>query len=265
MSQMMTGNGYPMQDAVAKRLCHYTGGIQGGYGQVRDVPTKYYHRQNFPNNGTRNMRFFNVARSRGICNLDTPSTIPANQAFALAAIRFDFLPGIDVNGARSTVSATPGLTALSFGSAGAVITDTLTKAQWQWQEKIRELMEQGIVTFTLNNRPVFEVAKLTSFPSGTGINLASTSDTGFTSAAGNSVSHFAGQISNGAPLLANAFRFPEPFPMPGGCVFDVSVDWLALVDFTAATLGPLNGETAGNPAGTIACELEGILITPGSN
>jgi hypothetical protein len=231
---------------------------------MRDVPVKYYHRQNFPNNGTRALNFFNAARALGVSNLPQAGQISANTYFLLKAIRFDVLPGIDVNGARTTVSATALKTAMSGGAAGAVATDTLISAQWKWQEKLRELFETAVVTFSVNNRPVNEICKLSSFPSGTGIHASMTSDTGATLTAQAQVSHFSAHISNGAPLTANGFWFPTPYPMPGGSTFQLQAQWLTAVDFTDASLGPLTGETAGNPMGTIIAELEGTEITPAS-
>lgn len=262
------GNGYPMQDPVAQRGYALCGGIQGGAAQTREVNYGFYHRQNIPNNGIRELRFFNEAYNLGITNLPVANQIPANTFFALEAIRFDFLYGIDRNGSRATVFAgggAVGQTGLSGGGAGAVGTDTLTDDQWKAQELIRELMEQGIVTFSVNNRPVFERFALTSFPSGRGIAAALSSDYAGTFAATNTVGHAFAQVSNGAPMRANAQVMTTRYPMPAGCTFDIKINWLALVDFQNATIGPLVGPTAGNPAGTMTCELEGQLVTPASN
>jgi len=266
---MIAANGFALQPAVASAFCELTGGLPGGASQVRITPAKFYHRVNVPNTGPVQLKFFNVARSKGVCNLDQSNTIPANYAFALRHLRFHFQYGIDQLGSRATVfagGAVIGQTTLSRGGAGAVITDTLIDNVWKAHECIRQLLESGTVTFSIANRLVCEIASLTSFPDGRGINAVIHTDQAMTAAAAsNEIAHAITHISNGAPILANAFTFHPAFPIPAGQTFDLTCDWNTQVSFQDATIGPLVGATAGNPCGTLTAELEGLLVGPGSN
>jgi hypothetical protein len=143
-------NGYAMKPEVARVIEAVCGGLPAGQNQVWVRPYKIYHRVPVMAAGNiLTLDFFNARRQKGVSNLDTPNSLPANYGFALTSLRFDFLPGFDELGYRLGVRTAAPTTAqyqasaLNFGSAGAVITDALAQ-MWKWQEKIRELMNQGV-------------------------------------------------------------------------------------------------------------------------
>lgn len=268
-------NGYAMKPEVANVIKAITGGLPAGQNQVWVRPYKLYHRVPVMAAGNiLTLNFFNANRAKGVTNLDIPNSLPANYGFAIASMRFDFLPGFDELGYRLGVRTAAPTTAqyqasaLNFGSAGAVITDVCAQ-MWKWQEKVRELMNQGIVTLTIAEKPVFEVFGITSFPAGKGLNVNATFQSAMTAAAAsNSIQDSLNNITNGVPVISNRFDFGSPYPLLAGQQFGVKIELQQKVDWTETNLGPLNSiATTGSvaaelTAGTLCCELEGLLASP---
>ncbi len=261
---MAQNHGYPVQGPVAAKACELFGPFPGGFGQVLVRPYTYYHRRDIPNNGTTQQQFFNESKSLGVTNMQQPNALPANYVFGIATIRCSVLCGIDVGGSRSDVSSTAVETALSIGDATAGANGIGNVAKWH--EILREYFGTGVLTLKAGEREILTVHGLNNFPEGGGIithGVGAASLDGNASAVGTQT--IVGNVSNGAPFVGNMFQFHTPFVLPGGQNFNVFIDWPNAVDFTAANIGPLEGETAGDPAGTVKVELMGTLITPGSN
>lgn len=268
-------NGFAMKPAVANALKSLVGGLPAGESQVWVRPYKIYHRVPIMAAGAiQSLLFFNAPRARGVTNLDQANTLPANYAFAIAAMRFDFIYGFDELGYRLGVRTAAPTTAqfqasaVNFGTAGAVITDVLAQ-QWKQQEKTRELMNQGVVTLTIAEKPVFEIFGLTSFPAGKGLNTNNVFSSAMTNAASaQSIQDAMTNVTNGVPVVSNRFDFGSPYPIAAGQQFSVKVELMRPLDWTETNLGPLNGvATTGSvaaelTAGTLTCELEGLLISP---
>jgi hypothetical protein len=268
-------NGYAMKPEVARVIEAVCGGLPAGQNQVWVRPYKIYHRVPVMAAGNiLTLDFFNARRQKGVSNLDTPNSLPANYGFALTSLRFDFLPGFDELGYRLGVRTAAPTTAqyqasaLNFGSAGAVITDALAQ-MWKWQEKIRELMNQGVITLTIAEKPVFEIFGVTSFPAGKGLNVNAVHQTSMTNAASAaSIQDSMNNITNGVPVISNRFDFGSPYPIMAGQQFGVKVELQQKLDWTETNLGPLNSiATTGSvaaelTAGTLTCEMEGLLASP---
>lgn len=268
----MFSNGYSINANVASALSARTGGLPGGGAKVITRPYKYWHRLNVPKAGSETFRFFNEARANGVTNLEQANTLPSNYAFALHCIRLSFLPGFDREGKRlgiapaSITAAERRASALNWGKyEAAVPTDTIDRVP-RWHEKMRELMEQAEVELHIGDRPIQNVYGLTNYPQGRGLVGGGALATGFAQAApanayqGDAIS----TVSNGVPIVANAWGFGVPFPLVGGQQFSLVVRYNRAVDFTEADLGPLEGVTNAVTAGVLMCELEGELITPGA-
>lgn len=264
MTQALSmARGYPMQNAVAAALHAFTGGLPGGFGQVWARPWMIYHIVDFPNDGLTIKEFFTDSRQKHYTNLDKPNALPANYGFGLTGIRVKFTPGFDRDGKRSTVSGTASDTHLS--RSGASATDTIIDKIALWHESVRLLLETGLLTLTIAERPVFEVQGLTNFPEGGGVSSSgalSQALDGATGAVG--VQGAVTQIGNGAPFVGNVFHLQDPYPIMPEQQFSVRIEWPTAVDFTDSSSGPLNGETAGNPAGRLKVEMLGKVFSPGS-
>ncbi len=252
-------NGFPMDELVRQRMRQIAGGIPGDGDATLTTPQSYYHRVNYPTAGSTQFRFFNEPRARGITNLDTPNQFPANYGFLLRSISFDFLPAFDRQGAHC--SATVANSSLSLSAIAAATADQLARP-WRWNEKVRELMSQGVVTFKVGQRDIFEVFGLTNFPSGKGVvSNPGVSNMLDTSAAANSLGTMMNQVTNGAPVFCNRWEFYEPFPIAPNQTFELTVDYLTAVSFSEAGRGPMEGD-AGATAGVLMCEMLGQLVIP---
>jgi hypothetical protein len=269
-------NGYPLKPNVARATEAMIGGLPGGDSQVWLRKTKIWHRLNVLADGSQNQfTFFNEPRAIGVTNLDQANTIPANYTFLCIAPRFNFYPGIDRGGFRVGVSggaptaAQLQASSMNFGTAAATITDNIAQI-WKWQEKIRELMNQGEVVMTVAEKPVFTIWGLTSFPAGKGLVVNSgVTNTMTAAAASNSIQDAMTNVTNGVPQVQNAFSMGnKPYPIVAGQQFAMTVRLLRGVDFTETNLGPLNGVATTNApngvlvAGTLECELEGFMLSP---
>jgi len=269
-------HGFPMRNDVANGLKQLTGGIPAGAQQTWYRKTKFYHRLDVKADGSQlSFTFFNEARAKFITNLDQPNTISSNYAFAASAIRFNFLYGFDRLQFRLGIQTTTPTAAqfkassMNFGEAAATITDNEAQL-WKIQEKIRELLSNGVVTMTVGEKPVVEAFALTSFPSGTGIVTANAlSHTMTAAAASNSIQNGMTSAVNGVPVLSNVFSLgQQPYPIAPGQTFNLKVEFNRGIDWTETNLGPLSGvATTGTPdgvlkAGVLECDLEGTLISP---
>lgn len=259
---MANNTGFPINSAAAAWLRDVCKGLPGENHPVTIKPVRLYSRVNVPVGAAtlREFDFFTANKALGIQNIGQGG-IPTNEALALTSIRFGFLWGFNNQGQRLGLAApTPAqklLSSLSAGATAAALGDLLD-AQWKAAEGIRNFMENGIVTFSIQNEEIFQVQGLTCLPDGKGsLVQAGVSSTG-TLAAGESVQHIVQSISNGAPYIGNAWRFPAPWPLPAQQAFGIKVQHITPVDFAEADIGPLEGE-AGVIAGTVTCELQGLL------
>ena len=248
-----------------------------GDGNVLSRPCRLYHRLNVPKAGIGRYTFFNEAKGLGISNLDQPGTLPANNVFVALGIRFSFLPGMDRLGLRLGLSAPSAAelqaSSLNYGSSttAAVVTATVDAlaAIWKWHEKVREILSQGEALFKIGDRTMFQVYGLDAMPSGRGVVASAQSDvsvgvsnTTATTITIQSLQHALTQISNGAPVVGNIFKFSSPIAIVAGQQFSVELAYNANVDFTEQYLGPLYGLANAVSAGTLMCELDGEMITP---
>lgn len=264
-----------MRNDVASGLKQLTGGIPAGAQQTWYRKTKFYHRLDVKADGSQlSFTFFNEARAKFITNLDQPNTISSNYGFAASAIRFNFLYGFDRLGFRLGIQTTTPTaaqfkaSAMNWAEAGAVATEQLTPL-WKIQEKYRELMSQGVITFLVGEKPVLENFGLTSFPAGTGIVAANSISHAATLTAQASIQAGTTSLNNGVPVLSNVFSLgQQPYPIPAGTTFSLKLEFNQKIDWTEANLGPLTSvATTGTPdgvlkAGVLECDLEGTLISP---
>ena len=268
-------NGFNLRSDLSAVLKAKGVGIAGD-GTVLSRPCRLYHRLNIPKAGSFRYAFFNEPKGLGITNLDQASTLPANQAFVALGMRFSFTPGIDRMGLRLgiavPVAAEFAASTLNFGTsttgaAAAAAADGIAGI-WKWHEKVRELLSQGEVSFKTGDRTMFQVYGLDAFPSGRGVVCSAASDSAVgvanstaTTVTINAIQHALTQISNGAPVAGNFFRFTSPIAIVAGQQFGVEVAYNSLVDFAELNLGPLNGIANAVTAGTLMCELDGELMS----
>lgn len=265
----MSQSGYSQSTDLERWLSSITGPMPGTGARVMDRPVRLFHSVNVPVAGTQRITFFTESRSDFISNLDTPNQIPPNSALALEGIAFEWAYGYDRLGLALGIAA-PSAAELRAAQlfndvfTAAAAAGTATPIAALAAEMSARFLGQAQVTFSIKNQEIFTMKGLHTFPQGKGMvetpSAAVTSNsttTGITASANM-------RFTNGVPVIQNMFRFPQPYPMPGGQTFQLEVEWpnLAAVAWNTATVGPLNGLGNAVTAGTLTAELIGRYGTP---
>lgn len=285
MSQYPSATGYPVNTNVADWLNRKCGGLPASGAKIWERPVRLYDVMDVPA-GTplaptqTEWLFFQQKRQQGVTNIDTPGSLPANYALAIRAIRLSFVFGFDRFGRRlgqaapsvlhkafsalnfSDMSAQAGIFQATPNAAAPNILSIITGAM----ETIRDFMTNSVLTFTVAEKPVFEMRCLSTFPDGRGVLPNGTNAVASNSATTGVEAQSFINPTNGVPIYGNRFEFVPPYPLPGGQNFQLKANTLRAIDWTDAVNGPLAAvaEPAGSPiiAGCIIAELEGEWASP---
>lgn len=259
----MSPSGLPLRADIAQVAAKRGLMPSSGQSNVLVTPWSYWHRVNVPAAGVSSFTFFNESRSQGVTNLDNQGILPANQVLEVQAIRFKFLAGVDRLGNRLGVAApTQAQVEASLLNRYSTIATSADPAAplVLWQEKARELIEQGALRFTVNGRVLHDQYGLDNFPAGRGVlsDANQSISATFTAAAG--LAAVRSNVLNGAPSIGNLNKFPSKLAIFPGQSFSITVDYNRAVDFTQQFAGPLFNVSGAVSAGTLHCELYGLLI-----
>lgn len=259
----MSPSGLPLRPDIASIAARRGLLPPGGRANVLVQPWTYYHRRDVPAAGASSFTFFNEPKSQGVTNLENQGSLPANQVLEVHGMRFGFLPGIDRLGNRLGVAApTQAQIEASLLNRASTIASSADPASplVLWNEKARELLNQGSIQLTVNSRVLVDTYALTTFPESKGVvsdangYIAAT----FTAAAG--LASIRSGVFNGAPAASNERKFPTKVAIFPGQAFSVAVNFNRAVDFTQQYAGPLYNVSGAVTAGVLCCELFGNLI-----
>lgn len=254
-------NGFNVREDILNLLRSRGIGLPGD-GNILTRAYSLWHRISLAAAGVTQQTFFNENKSPDVTNLEQANILPANYVFVMDGMSFNFIPGFDRTGSR--VAA---VSAASLNYSGTAVGTDATAPVWKWAEKTRELLSQGQVVMTIGDREMINRHGLDAFPSGRGLVASMTVSNSLAAATTASASASLTQamllMSNGAPVAGNVYRFSSPIAIPAGQNFGVRVNWGTKVDFTEQYAGPLyNLNPAATVAGTLVCELHGLMVQP---
>ena len=193
-----------------------------------------YHIQTYPAAGQLSFTFFNVSNGQGNgyadTNLTNPNQLPLGNRFLTRSISVFFIPGILP--AQAAAAKVFGATATSY------VNDV---------QKVLEATAS--LSVTLTNKPYVNVAPLTYYPQGFGLNAESAAVNLQLSGAADYTSNIT-HANNGLPTKGAMHMLGVPLVIP------------ALTNFSATITFSALAATPSTVAGRIGIIFNGLLIRP---